>query len=399
MEKIFKLRQYLSIEDTARRLSYSFQEEVLPTDVLNLVMESQLKISWLHGPIWVEEVAYVTGLFGNWFGKENIKHNSNLNLEELFSADGEHDLRCIFEHWLSGFEHPDDESLSPEEEMEALDEWYRSKESDFQELKKIVNAKPHADYWELVDLQELREDQKDLLSLINASYVFRTRQDYYWFRFNPSRTSEIARVLTSNESKSQYTDLIPISEVKKIGGGVSRISAHSADFAQWVWANIHNRANEYRADHAADISDGFGTVLEGPDGALIRVKECPFGKYFYRDDSSEYPRIAPELHELVFLRSDIEEFERALDSSGSKQQSAPITAELNPLEKKSLQKMVLGMAIARYGYKPGTLRNNATGENKGSIVVDLQTNGLDVDPDTIRKHLKEAEHHLVNPVR
>ena len=115
MEKIFKIRQYLSIEDTARRLSYSFQEEVLPVDVLNLVMESQLKISWLHGPIWVEEVALVTGLYGNWFGEEHIEHKSYLTMDELFSAEGEHDLKCIFEHWLHGLEQPDDdESLLPD---------------------------------------------------------------------------------------------------------------------------------------------------------------------------------------------------------------------------------------------------------------------------------------------
>ncbi len=56
----------------------------------------------------------------------------------------------------------------------------------------------------------------------------------------------------------------------------------------------------------------------------------------------------------------------------------------------SLYKMILGMAIEKYGYDPDSRRNTATGENHGSICADLEKAGLQVDADTIREHLKAA---------
>jgi hypothetical protein len=53
--------------------------------------------------------------------------------------------------------------------------------------------------------------------------------------------------------------------------------------------------------------------------------------------------------------------------------------------------MVLGMAMSRYGYKPGAPRNPATGENRDSISADLGRPGLTLDADTVRKFIKEAE--------
>ena len=64
------------------------------------------------------------------------------------------------------------------------------------------------------------------------------------------------------------------------------------------------------------------------------------------------------------------------------------------MERDSLLKMILGMAIAKYGYVPGANRNTATGENRGSITSDLQIQGLNLDRDTIRRHLKKAVEEL-----
>jgi hypothetical protein len=79
----------------------------------------------------------------------------------------------------------------------------------------------------------------------------------------------------------------------------------------------------------------------------------------------------------------------------------PANSPLHGSERDSLLKMVLGMAMSTYDYKPGTERNRATGENKGSISDDLHQRGLTLDADTVRKFIKEAEtrfkHVLRNP--
>lgn len=63
---------------------------------------------------------------------------------------------------------------------------------------------------------------------------------------------------------------------------------------------------------------------------------------------------------------------------------------LSTTERNTLYKMILGMAIKKYGYNPESRRNAATGENTGSICADLEKAGLSVDSDTIRDHLKAA---------
>ena len=79
-----------------------------------------------------------------------------------------------------------------------------------------------------------------------------------------------------------------------------------------------------------------------------------------------------------------DELRDQVSSTGLTQQSA------REMERISLLKIILGMAIAKYEYKPGADRNTATGKNRGSITSDLQIQGLDLDPDTIRGYLKKA---------
>lgn len=66
---------------------------------------------------------------------------------------------------------------------------------------------------------------------------------------------------------------------------------------------------------------------------------------------------------------------------------------LNCSEKASFQKMLLGMAIAKYGYVPGK-KNSCTGANNTSIHYDLSNLGIHIDEDTIRKHLKDAAQEI-----
>lgn len=71
-------------------------------------------------------------------------------------------------------------------------------------------------------------------------------------------------------------------------------------------------------------------------------------------------------------------------------QKEEIEAPLNKSERESLLKMVLGMAVAKYGFDPRRSENDATGKNKESIWDDLDSLGIAVDSKTVRKHLKEA---------
>ncbi|WP_339867543.1 hypothetical protein [Pseudohongiella nitratireducens] len=63
---------------------------------------------------------------------------------------------------------------------------------------------------------------------------------------------------------------------------------------------------------------------------------------------------------------------------------------LGDLERSSLLKLVLGMAISKYGYQPGASRNIATGGNRGSISSDLERLGFSLDSETVRKFINEA---------
>lgn len=60
--------------------------------------------------------------------------------------------------------------------------------------------------------------------------------------------------------------------------------------------------------------------------------------------------------------------------------------KLSTLERTSLLKLIIGMAVEQYGYNPKVHRNSAT----ANIKTDLESVGLSLDEDTIRKWLKEA---------
>jgi hypothetical protein len=61
--------------------------------------------------------------------------------------------------------------------------------------------------------------------------------------------------------------------------------------------------------------------------------------------------------------------------------------KLNPKERKSLLKLVLGMAIDAYGYNPKASRNPTAEEISGH----LKTRGISIDADTVRKWLNEGK--------
>lgn len=60
-------------------------------------------------------------------------------------------------------------------------------------------------------------------------------------------------------------------------------------------------------------------------------------------------------------------------------------------ERKSLLKMVIGMAVAKYDYDPDRKRNSAAGQ----ISNDLQLHGVSLSDETITKYLNEAAGFLI----
>ena len=68
----------------------------------------------------------------------------------------------------------------------------------------------------------------------------------------------------------------------------------------------------------------------------------------------------------------------------------PSNDTLKESERDSLLKLVLGMAISKYGYNPQATKNAATGAKSGSIRSDIQSLGLDIDDETVRNYVKEA---------
>lgn len=62
-------------------------------------------------------------------------------------------------------------------------------------------------------------------------------------------------------------------------------------------------------------------------------------------------------------------------------------------ERKTLLRLVLGMAIDAYGYDVDSKKNTATGDKNG-ISAKLLLRGIEVDADTVRKYLNEAKDNL-----
>jgi hypothetical protein len=78
-----------------------------------------------------------------------------------------------------------------------------------------------------------------------------------------------------------------------------------------------------------------------------------------------------------------------LESTESHEPEKPLGAR----ERDSMLKLVIGMAIKGYAYDPKAGRSGAARE----IAGDLQSAGLALDEDTIRKYLNEAKGLLPGP--
>ncbi len=91
--------------------------------------------------------------------------------------------------------------------------------------------------------------------------------------------------------------------------------------------------------------------------------------------------LAALIQERDGLRRQIDELRQAAASRAK---------DLSTRARETLLKLVIAMAIESYGYDPQAERSNATSD----IASDLDSLGLSLDPDTIRKWLNEASESL-----
>lgn len=126
----------------------------------------------------------------------------------------------------------------------------------------------------------------------------------------------------------------------------------------------------------------------------VRRRRDAESKWSERESFFTTENVLNGLLNLFIKRQDIELLEKriAVDHQpASKNQDS-----LGTKERCTYQKMILGMAKTKYDYNPGVSKNKATGKNNGSICADLQTHGLDLDADTIRKYLADASEQFAN---
>ncbi len=98
----------------------------------------------------------------------------------------------------------------------------------------------------------------------------------------------------------------------------------------------------------------------------------------------------PQDSVLVVRTDALRDFEQLLSDMEKESGKQRNGSGMLDVERASMLKLILGMAIDRYGFDPDKIRNPATGSNNGSIRAALQKIGLNADEKTISKYLKEA---------
>jgi hypothetical protein len=104
------------------------------------------------------------------------------------------------------------------------------------------------------------------------------------------------------------------------------------------------------------------------------------------------PAPIDEWYEEEYRYQRIQEVNEELYESGINK--VVICDDMNQTERRKMLTLIIGMAIDSYEYKIDGSRNNATGTNKNSISSRLETHGISITDDTIRKYLAEAKEFL-----
>ena len=120
------------------------------------------------------------------------------------------------------------------------------------------------------------------------------------------------------------------------------------------------------------------------EAGLIHKKDAPIN---FINVARQYGIIFPdELADFIAQRA-TNEAEAAIETT---ELPSNETSSGKTRERDSLLKLVIGMAIKKYHYKPELGKNSAT----TNIANDLEELGIGLDQDTVRKYLNEAKGQL-----
>ncbi|WP_146115843.1 hypothetical protein [Malikia granosa] len=119
-----------------------------------------------------------------------------------------------------------------------------------------------------------------------------------------------------------------------------------------------------------------------------------FSKTLVKYPEKEIDELLKAEHWRIAIKANIEERQAELEQRKALARpqiatAAPQDDEEKPLstkERNTLLRLVIGVAVHAYGYNPSYRRNTAPGE----ISEALTELGMSIDPDTVRKYLKEA---------
>ncbi|CEG55683.1 hypothetical protein [Legionella fallonii] len=114
----------------------------------------------------------------------------------------------------------------------------------------------------------------------------------------------------------------------------------------------------------------------------IGLKETLLSLGKHVDWKIQYEQLNKQYNEAVKLLTEKDQQIETLSNLESNQQQ---------LGRKTLLKMILGMAMHKYAYDPAAKQNAATGSKKNSIHAGLALSGISVTDETIKAYLDEAK--------
>ncbi len=176
--------------------------------------------------------------------------------------------------------------------------------------------------------------------------------------------------------------LIDLDPKKNIINIPHKFSDEHRGYCSGIFYLPEDEENDYRRKKPLTQVKTLLLNLDHPDNRHIvsGLNQDGFNasEFYFAIDNSESDKSEPNMHiELTNL------------SEVTNSKDEPSNAE-----RKSMLKLIIGMAMHSYKYDPTKERNSATGTNINSIKAALEKNGIRIDDDTIRKYLTEAKEFI-----
>ena len=349
MSKLFKLKEWLTVPDAARHLSIAFGEEVSEPDVLRLALDGHLKLS----VNFVNHARARRGKVVSWMETEwDI-------------------LPCINKKAMREME----AKLAATAPAKQVKEWppqFLEKES------------------------EISEDEKDDFS----TYMLSLNIDNERFLNLDKEVTVISGVWDLPMTGGDRLDIEHLYQ-RFTGGPAVTLEVLDGAFvegADGVMCQLQESFddNEYLSGSKAQLRSLEERIaikkIRGAEAQKLLDKHKQDRKIFLEkrdtqnNSNNYYPKGGlPDDSVFVVRTTALRDFEQTING-----EPANADKPLTNIERDSLLKLVIGMAIKGYSYDPTAKKNSAVAE----IAADLTLLGLQLGDDTIRKYLKQGNEHL-----